>query len=280
MQSEVKLAEPRTFFGAAVYEDAIIVVGGQVTYDSRTCVQKYYPANPQKGWVNLAAPDAAHRAFGSATLGNYFFLVGGMAKDSGLEPTAKVEAYDMKRDTWFPMADLPGARDCPAAVVMGKELLAVGGFGPSDKDGKPLVDVLHAKVRPAVSSCVMHCSRQPLPPPLSSVGTRPQAASVTNKCRQRASTYHSPPKPSATLPNPPAPSLILHSPPQPTTTRRNPPPPFFSYNLLSYHRPACSATVEASFLPIKWATILVPLNTPHSAMLFTSLQSYALPTET
>ena len=146
-QSEVAMTEPRTFFGAAAFEDSIIVVGGQVTYDARTCVQKYYPGKPQRGWVNLAAPQDAHRAFGSAVFGSFLFLVGGMAKDSGLEPTDGFEAYDMRRDTWFSLPHLPSPRDSATAVFMGKELVAVGGFGPTDRDGKVLWDVLHAKVQ-------------------------------------------------------------------------------------------------------------------------------------
>lgn len=142
----IKLSEPRTFFGAAVWKDSIIVVGGQVSYEAKTVVQKFYPGDLDKGWVDLSPPEGGHRAFGYSTIENYLFIIGGLGKDSGLEPSAKVEVYDMKTDTWFPMAALPSARDCPSGAVIGNKLLAIGGFGPTDKKGKVLNEVLAANV--------------------------------------------------------------------------------------------------------------------------------------
>ena len=70
---------------------SIYVVGGQVTYDAKTVVQKYNPKEEFKGWESLQAPASAHRAFGFASFTNFLFIVGGLGKDTGLEPSAKIE---------------------------------------------------------------------------------------------------------------------------------------------------------------------------------------------
>eukprot|EP00667_Euglena_gracilis_P007977 EG_transcript_8075 len=146
-ESPIKLTEPRTFFGAATHDDSIVIVGGQVNYDAHTCVQKFYPGNPGRGWVNLAPPSFAHRAFAFASHGDYLYVLGGMGKDTGLEPINKVEVYDMRHDEWYTLTDLPGPRDCSAAVILKEHLLAIGGFGPTDKSGKVLADVLEARIQ-------------------------------------------------------------------------------------------------------------------------------------
>jgi N-acetylneuraminic acid mutarotase len=83
-------------------------------------------------WERRADMAVPRQEIGLAAIGETLYAVGGFA---GSEPSAAVEAYDTRTDTWSPVAPLPQTLHHVAVAAVGSVVYAAGGFGASALSG-------------------------------------------------------------------------------------------------------------------------------------------------
>lgn len=116
--------ESRTQFGFAEYADELWVFGGMTFDDSRQDAQFQYPTSVLQRKVNSNGPfvpseittPRARRAFAWASLGDDFYMVGGMAE--GFSLVEECDAFNFPGKTW---TSIP----CPSRVRIGAEMAAL-----------------------------------------------------------------------------------------------------------------------------------------------------------
>ncbi|MBG79774.1 MAG: hypothetical protein CMJ39_03565 [Phycisphaerae bacterium] len=134
----------RSQFGLAKHGDEYWVFGG-LDYDSRRESGDHFRHLAD---VMMANPGAGHeefidsgidlprtrRAFGGVTVGDRYYMLGGMTDNFELVPVCDVFDFDEKK--WSQIAQPERTRLSPEAVVLGKHIFLAGGMSPKvDESG-------------------------------------------------------------------------------------------------------------------------------------------------
>src|SRR5262245_12125519 len=90
-----------------------------------------YGAEPAH-WERRAGMGVPRQEVGVAAIGDTLYAVGGFA---GTAPSAAVEAYDTRNDSWRPVARLPASLHHVVVVATGGVLYAMGGLGAPTASG-------------------------------------------------------------------------------------------------------------------------------------------------
>jgi hypothetical protein len=93
-------------------------------------------------WRELASLPVARAASAGVVLDGAFYVIGGIGRDTTLEGSRRVFAYDRATDRWREVAPLTVARQHLAAVVLAGRICALGGrgAGPSAECYDPRAD--------------------------------------------------------------------------------------------------------------------------------------------
>ena len=78
-------------------------------------------------WRTLAPSTLARTEVAAARVGRYVYVVGGFERDSGAT-TAATERYDIVRDRWSRVADMPVGLNHAAAVAYRGRVYVLGGY--------------------------------------------------------------------------------------------------------------------------------------------------------
>jgi N-acetylneuraminic acid mutarotase len=96
-------------------------------------------AAPASQWVERAPlPDEGRQEVGAALLDGAIYVIGGF--DERRAGSARVDAYDVARDEWIRVADLPSARNHIGAAAVAGRVYAIGGFVGSSFSAGAAVD--------------------------------------------------------------------------------------------------------------------------------------------
>jgi N-acetylneuraminic acid mutarotase len=86
----------------------------------------------QDRWTPLAPAQLERTEVAAARIGRYIYVVGGFERSSG-RTVGAIERYDIRRDRWSRVPDMPIALDHPTATAYGGRLYVHGGYrGESD----------------------------------------------------------------------------------------------------------------------------------------------------
>ena len=124
---------PRRYHSAVLIGTRIYVVGGESDGGAEKSVEIF---DLKTRTVTQGAPlPTPRRLSEAALLDGQIYVVGGQdpRNDAAETGTAVVEAYDVAKNQWRKVADLPTARECAVVAARGK-LWALGGY-----DGDPRV---------------------------------------------------------------------------------------------------------------------------------------------
>src|SRR5215207_5295265 len=78
-------------------------------------------------WRSLAPSTLARTEVAAARVGRYVYVAGGFERDSGAT-TAATERYDIARDRWTRVADMPVALNHAAAAAYRGDVYVLGGY--------------------------------------------------------------------------------------------------------------------------------------------------------
>ena len=134
-QAEVLAANliPRRYHSAILVDGRIYVVGGESDSGAEKSVEIFDLETKTVSWgAPLPTPRRLSKA---AFLGGSIYVVGGQDPENRSTETGTdtVEAYDVAKNEWRQVADLPTPRECAVVAAQGK-LWALGGY-----DGDPRV---------------------------------------------------------------------------------------------------------------------------------------------
>src|SRR5687768_8872192 len=79
------------------------------------------------GWRELSPAPLARTEVAAARVGRFIYVMGGFERESG-ESTAATERYDIRRDRWTRVADMPVALNHAAATSYRGQVYVVGGY--------------------------------------------------------------------------------------------------------------------------------------------------------
>lgn len=137
------LPQPRSQFGLTSHNDELWVFGG-LDYDPKrpegdqfrhlVNVMKTSATDPAAAWTdtNVTLPQP-RRAFGGATLGGRYYMVGGMR--DGFEFVTDCDVYEFESATWHKIPAPQRTRLSPQLVALDGKLYLAGGSSRGD-DGK------------------------------------------------------------------------------------------------------------------------------------------------
>ena len=118
---------PRRYHSAVLVGRRIFIVGGESDLGPEPVVEIF---DLDTRTVALGMPLPTPRRLSKAAwLGGSIYVVGGQDPGNRFAETATgvVEAYDVAKNAWRPVADLPTPRECAVVAAQGK-LWAIGGF--------------------------------------------------------------------------------------------------------------------------------------------------------
>ena len=144
-QSEIVATNliPRRYHSAVLVGRRIIIVGGESDLGPEPAVEMF---DLDARTVSLGMPLPTPRRLSKATLlGGSIYVVGGQDPGNRFAETATgvVEAYDVAKNVWRPVAALPTPRECAVVAAQGK-LWAIGGFD-GDEAGLAVVETYDPK---------------------------------------------------------------------------------------------------------------------------------------
>jgi|GEM_PF-1591967 N-acetylneuraminic acid mutarotase len=124
---------PRRYHSAVLVGRRIYVVGGESATGAEPAVE-IFDLDTRTVALGMPLP-TPRRLSKAARLGGSIYVVGGQDHGNryGETGTDVVEAYDVAKNAWRPIADLPTPRECAVVAAQGK-LWALGGY-----DGDPRV---------------------------------------------------------------------------------------------------------------------------------------------
>lgn len=147
-----ELPSPRTQFGLVQYDESVWVFGG-LDYDPRRPEsEQFRHLSDVLRWdlngsedkftktdIKLPQP---RRAFGSALVGDRYYLVGGMRED--FQPVRGCDVFDFRTETWQSIPAPHRQRVSPELVVLNDRLYLAGGTSPNDSgqfEANPSIEV-------------------------------------------------------------------------------------------------------------------------------------------
>lgn len=125
---------PRADFGLASVGDALILAGGFSTFGPLDTVERYVP---NQGPTPLAPLPVAKGGLAFAATEAMAWAIGGRDAQDGVR--TEVHRLDFASNTWTSAPPLPAAREDARAVLLGEDLVVVGG---RDAFGTPLASAI------------------------------------------------------------------------------------------------------------------------------------------
>jgi influenza virus NS1A-binding protein len=142
-RSAPPLPQGRAFLGAATVAGKLYVVGGRNGAEIFSSLEEYDPTT--NTWRSRADMPDTRYSFGTAAAGGRIYVIGGQSTDPGPCPCRGWEIvnslleYDPVRDRWDTMTPMADPRWRLAAVGVGPNVYAIGGWSPE-------LDTLHDRV--------------------------------------------------------------------------------------------------------------------------------------
>ncbi|MCG8405305.1 MAG: hypothetical protein MI923_08925 [Phycisphaerales bacterium] len=135
-----EMPSPRTQFGMVHHDDAIWVFGG-LDYDPRRQdPDQFRHLSEVLRWDLNGSEDKfvrtdyelprPRRAFAAATLGNRYYLVGGMREN--FKPVPECDVFDFETKSWKSIPAPARPRVSPELLVLNGQLYLAGGMSPDD----------------------------------------------------------------------------------------------------------------------------------------------------
>lgn len=131
--AETTLPEPRTMASAVAHDDAIWMFGGSDAGDgNELCDSVLHWWGDATDIASLPEVSLPHprRSFGGATIGNEYFMVGGLGDGMSIEST--VDVFNMEDRTWRTATSPAASRVFPQVAVDEKKMYLFGGFSSVD----------------------------------------------------------------------------------------------------------------------------------------------------
>jgi hypothetical protein len=113
---------------------AVVAAGG--------CGGASAPTRAAPEWRSLAPAALARTEVAAARVGRFVYVMGGFERTSGAATTAATERYDIERDRWARVADMPVALNHAAATSYRGRVYVVGGYR-GDRPAEPEVATLY-----------------------------------------------------------------------------------------------------------------------------------------
>lgn len=122
---------PRRYHSAVLVGRRIFIVGGESATGPESAVE-IFDLDTQTVALGMPLP-TPRRLSKAALLDGSIYVVGGQDPGNRFSETGTgvVEAYDVAKNAWRPVADLPTPRECAVVAAQGK-LWAIGGFDGDD----------------------------------------------------------------------------------------------------------------------------------------------------
>jgi N-acetylneuraminic acid mutarotase len=153
------MPEPaRLGFGAAVVENQIYVMGGQVGDDGMTTVDVYDPVTDL--WTQRASMLYKTVYPGISVVDGRIYVMGGYTDVTSASSNALVEEYNPATDTWTEKASMPAPREGLVTAVAGDKIYAIGGAYLTADSPTPEVLAAVAEYDPATDTWT---EKAPLP---------------------------------------------------------------------------------------------------------------------
>lgn len=121
------LTFPRSFFGAAAYNNRIYVFGGWNDTVAVNTAEEYDPATDT--WTTKTPMPTARDSFAAVQVNDKIYVIGGWT-ESGFIGT--VEEYDPAADTWTTKTPMPTARCFFGAAAVNNKIYIFGGVDEAD----------------------------------------------------------------------------------------------------------------------------------------------------
>ena len=127
---------PRIFFSGAMLENSIFVIGGMDSLGKYTSTVERYDILTNK-WSVSKAMSVSRCRFASTAHNGKIYAIGGLegVDDTNLKNSAIVEEYDPKTNSWTRKADMPTPRHGHSIVVIGDNILVIGGYTENGATG-------------------------------------------------------------------------------------------------------------------------------------------------
>jgi N-acetylneuraminic acid mutarotase len=122
-----------------VVDGKIYAIGGAgPVYQALRTVEAYDPATDT--WTTKSEMPTARQGLSTSVVNGKIYAIGGGASSSAsytsVETFSTVEAYDPASDTWTAKSDMPTARVCHHANVVGGKIYIIGGSDASTPDNR------------------------------------------------------------------------------------------------------------------------------------------------
>ncbi len=129
------MPSPRGFFGSAVVDGRIYVIGGYDSSGPSARVEVYDPAT--ETWTSRASLNVARGGLRAAHVGGKIYAFGGF-----LESATIIEVYDTTTDSWTRLEDMRQPILNPSVAVHDDLIYVVGGGIPDGTKAAGFVEVL------------------------------------------------------------------------------------------------------------------------------------------
>lgn len=123
-QIDPALPQAVGFAASAVYEQTLYLIGGQTDAGAGNGVFAY--DTNQENWTAQKSKPTAVRDIQAALIGEMIYVPGGLSAAG--EPTAAVERFDPRGNTWETTAPLPAPRSAYALAALEGRLYLFGGW--------------------------------------------------------------------------------------------------------------------------------------------------------
>lgn len=145
------LAQPRFFHRLVPVGTDLYAIGGigSMTMDGRAALVESIsttdPVTPAIGWVELDFPGHARNRFAAFADDDSLYVLGGndspeqhdFAPENFVSEAFRLHVPSLR---WYPLAPLPEGRQSMESVVVGDEVLAIGGFGHDGRGARTFAD--------------------------------------------------------------------------------------------------------------------------------------------
>ncbi len=126
-----KLLKPmptaRQHIDCGIYEDKIYITGGLTSWENITTKHEVYDVSSNT-WTEKAAIPGLRQNAAVVTVDSLIYVIGGSGTKNDIwGDLLTVETYNIKSDKWTRKNDLPQILFKPAAVVINKQIIALGG---------------------------------------------------------------------------------------------------------------------------------------------------------
>lgn len=176
-------ASERARFGAAVVDDALIVIGGLSQFGPLRSVERYAPGEPPH--LLFPLPEPGRGGFATALKRDTIYVVGGL-DGNGRVLTDVHELTEISETplsgVWTALSPLPSPREGAVAAVLGDSLYVVGG---ADEFGSVLASVVRFPLVEEVVETPVAAGEAPGAdrPTLAVVGPNPSRRGTTFEVR-------------------------------------------------------------------------------------------------